>query len=176
MISHSAMHAKLGWDLRHYCLESLHCKEQEGTRRAQGFVPDTQMECTCIYLDDLPLSSMSWAPQICRACSGRNLQVIFVPWRRLWNSLWVPWRWWMPTSHVTTCKRPMISSWRTLARATIPLRNRSWRVWTVYRGAEGQWWSWVVGGAISIEQIENINNKLDHFRISVFFWNPNADE
>ena len=29
----------------------------------------------------------------------------------------------------------------------------------------------VIGGGIEI-----ISNKLDHFRISVFFWNPNADE
>ena len=43
-------------------------------------------------------------------------------------------------------------------------------------GSVCQWWPWVVGGAISIEQIENINNKLDHFRISPFIRNANADE
>ena len=43
-------------------------------------------------------------------------------------------------------------------------------------GSVCQWWSWVVGGAISIEQIENINNKLDQFRTSLFIRNPNADE
>ena len=145
MISHSAMHVKLGWDLRHHFLESLHWKN----KKVQGGHKDlcqTRRWKVLAYTSMIFYVAMSWTPQIFGACSDRNLQVIFVPWRRLWNSLWVPWRWWMPTSHVTTCKRPMISSWRTLARATIPLRNRSWRVWTVYRGAEGQWWSWLVGG------------------------------
>ena len=43
-------------------------------------------------------------------------------------------------------------------------------------GSVCQWWPWVVGGAISIEQIENINNKLDQFRTSPFIRNANADE
>ena len=80
----------------------------------------TGVSFECFPSDLLRWSCVSSAPQIFGACSDRNLQVIFVPWRRLWNSLWVPWRWWMPTSHATTCKRPMISSWRTVARATIP--------------------------------------------------------
>ena len=70
MISHSAMHVKLGWHLRHYCLESLHWKN----KKVQGGHKDlcqTRRWTVLAYTSIIFNAAMFWAPQIFGACSDR---------------------------------------------------------------------------------------------------------